>query len=117
MNEEVHDHETLGTKLVGEDLDSVPNKETRPSKGITNAEEPDEGNDSLAGGLVSIPFLDGATDRPADEADQHAGRCCEEKRSSANSFDKEGTADRDDEREDDKATVDAELRVGLRDAD
>jgi hypothetical protein len=30
LDEEVHDHKTLGTNLEGQDLDSVGNEKTRP---------------------------------------------------------------------------------------
>ena len=117
MNPEVHDHEALGTKLIWKDLDSISDEETRPSKGISNAEEPDEGDDSLARGLVCVVLVHGTADRPADKADEHAGRCCEEKRSSASFVDKEGTADGNDKRHDGEAAVNAELGVGVRNAD
>jgi hypothetical protein len=36
LDEEVHDHETLGTDLEGQDLDSVGDKKTRPGQRITD---------------------------------------------------------------------------------
>ena len=117
LNPEVHDHEALSTKLVRKNLDSVPDEQARPRKGISNAEEPDEGNDSLAGGLVCGVLIYSTADCPADKADEHAGRCCEEKGSSPSFVDKEGTANRDYERHDGEAAVNAELGVGIRNAD
>jgi hypothetical protein len=73
LDEEVHDHETLGTNLEGQDLDSVGDKQTRPSQSVSNGKDPDHGNDTLTGGLATLLLLLGGADGPDNEA--HAHRC------------------------------------------
>ena len=52
LDEEVHDHETLGTNLEWQDLDSIGNKQTRPSQSVSDGEDPDHGNDGLTSSLA-----------------------------------------------------------------
>jgi hypothetical protein len=117
LDEEVHDHETLGTNLEWQDFDSVCDQETRPSQSIGDAEKPDHGNDGLAGGLATLGFLLRRANRPNNEADAHRCSSSKEERSSSDAVDKQSAGHGDDERENREATVDAELgvRVGYTD--
>jgi hypothetical protein len=74
LDEKVHDHETFGTNLEGQDFDSVGDEETRPSERIGNGEDPDHGNDTLTSGLAAMLLLLGRANSPDNEADTHG--CC-----------------------------------------
>lgn len=48
----VHDHKTLGTECVGQNLKSVGDKQTRPGKSIADTKEPYKRNLCVSGTLV-----------------------------------------------------------------
>lgn len=74
LDGDVHDHETLGSKSVWENLESIGDKKARPGEGVEDTEDPDEGNLSVASRLVSPVgiLVDGASDGPGDEGADHA---------------------------------------------
>jgi hypothetical protein len=111
LNEQVHDHETLGTDLEGQDLDSVGNKQTGPGKRVSYGEDPDHGNDSLTSGLALLSLLLGRADCPNDEGETHGGGCSNEHRATADTVNKQGAGDRNDERKDCKTAVETKLSV------
>lgn len=73
LDGQVHDEDTLGAELVGEDLDGVGDEEARPGEGVGDAVQPDEDDvgvadaDDVLGGVLL------AGDGGADEEEQHAG--------------------------------------------
>jgi hypothetical protein len=97
LDEEVHDHETLGTDLEGQDLDGVGNEESRPGKSVSDRKDPDHGNDTPTGGHTTMLLLLGRADSPDDEAHTHGGGGGDEKRSAAHAVTEERARDRDDE--------------------
>jgi hypothetical protein len=54
LDGDVHDHKTLGTECVGQNLKSVGDKQTRPSKGIAHTKEPHKRNLCVSGTLVCL---------------------------------------------------------------
>lgn len=54
LNSDVHDHETLGTKGIWQNLESVGNEQTGPGKGIEDTKEPHKGNLCVSGTLVRL---------------------------------------------------------------
>jgi hypothetical protein len=69
LNSDVHDHETFGTEGIGQDFESIGNKQTRPSERVEDTEDPDEWNLSVTSCRVGVAgvLVDGASDGPADE--------------------------------------------------
>jgi hypothetical protein len=113
LNPEVHDHESLGANLVGQDLDGVRDEKTRPGKRVGNGEDPDHGDDSAAGSLASGGLLAGRANGPDNEGDHHTSGGGDEERAATNTIDQQSAGDRDDERKHGKTTVDAELSVRI----
>jgi hypothetical protein len=111
LDEEVHDHETLGTNLEGQDLDSIGNEETRPCKSIGNREDPDHGNDTTTSGHAAMHLLLRRADSPNDEAHAHGCGGGDEKRSASHAVTEERARNGDDERKNGKTTVDTKLSV------
>lgn len=76
----VHDHKTLGTESVGQNLESVGDKQTRPGKSIAYTKEPHKGNLCVSGTLVCLAgvLVDGAGDGPANERHHHTSGCAKE---------------------------------------
>ena len=71
LNEQVHDHKTLGANLEWQDLDGVSDEKTRPGKRVGNGEDPYHGNDGLAGRLALLGLLLRRADCPDDEGEAH----------------------------------------------
>lgn len=115
LDEEVHQHETLGADLEGQDFDRVGDEKTRPSKRVCDGENPDKGDDGTACCCVAGCFLLRRADRPEDEGHAHAGGGGDEEWASAHAIDQHGAGDGDDEGENGKATVHAELGVAISD--
>ena len=69
LHSDVHDHETLSTESVRQNLESVGNEQTRPGESVEDTEDPDEWNLSVTGCGVGVAgvLIDGAGDGPADE--------------------------------------------------
>jgi hypothetical protein len=115
LDEQVHDHETLGTDLKGQDLDGVGNKQTRPGKRVSNREDPDHSNDSLTSGLALLSFLLRRADCPDDESKAHGGSSGNEQWAATDSVAEKSAGDGNDEREDGQTTVETELSVTVGD--
>lgn len=100
LDRQVHDHETLGTELVRQDFERVCDEKTRPGECVEDAEEPDKRYLWVASLLdVEVFLVLSGEDGPAEEHEEHAGGGDEEKRSTADAINEEGTADADDETE------------------
>lgn len=117
LDPEVHDHETLGTNLEWQNLDGVCDEKTGPCKGIADAEDPDESDDSLSGGLAAVGFVASRADRPEDKDNKHAGSGCKEEWAATHAVCKHSAGDTDDEGENDETAVDAKLSVRICDTD
>lgn len=113
LDEEVHNHETLGTNLEGQDLDSVGHKQTRPSQSVSNGEDPDHGNNTLTSGLATLLLLLGGADGPDNEAHAHGCGSSNEERSATDAVTQQGARNGDDEGQDGKATIETELCVAI----
>lgn len=108
LNGQVHDHDSLGSELVWEDLEGVRDEETRPSERVEDAEEPDEDDLRISCGLgvlsTSLLVLRG-DDGPGQEHGNHTGSRGQEEWATSDTFDEESTADGDDERKHGLSTV------------
>jgi hypothetical protein len=115
LDEKVHDHETLGTNLEGQDLDRVCDEKTRPSERVSNREDPDHSNDTLASGLAALLLLLGRADSPDDEAHHHG--CCgsDEERAATDAISEQSAGNGNNEGQDGKTTVETKLSVGIGD--
>lgn len=111
LDEEVHDHETLGTDFEGQDLDGVGNKQTRPGKSVSHREDPDHGNDTTTSGLAVVLLLLGRAYSPDDEAHAHGCGGGDEKRSATHAVTEKCARDGDYEGKDGKTTIDTKLSV------
>lgn len=115
LDEDVHDHETLGAEAVGENLNGVADEETGPGERVEDAKDPDEEDHGLvgAGGLLLVVERRGQS--PEDESAKHAGGRSQEHGAAADLVDEHGHADGDDEGEDGLAGRETELGGGLGD--
>lgn len=97
LDGQVHDHETLGAELVGEDLDGVADEETGPGERVHDAEDPDEEDHGLVGtgGLLGVP--ESRADGPEDKGAEHATGGGQEHGAATDLVDKHGHGDGDDE--------------------
>lgn len=73
LDSDVHNHQTLSTKAVGQNLESVCDQQTGPGERVEDAKDPDEGDLRVAGACVLFTrvLVNGARDGPADEVDDH----------------------------------------------
>jgi hypothetical protein len=115
LDEQVHDHQTLGTNLERQDFNCVGDKQTRPSQRISDGEDPDHGNDGLTSSLALSSLLLRRSNSPHDEGNAHGCGSRDEERATTNAINKQSAGNRDDEREDIKTTVDTKLGVRVRD--
>lgn len=93
LHAEVHDHETLGSQHVWQDLDSVADQQTRPSKGVEDAKDPDEHNHSIRSTGGAMVFIEPRSQGPDGECDQHAGSGREESGATAQFVNEHGHGD------------------------
>lgn len=73
LHGDVHDHETLGTKMERQDLEGIGDEQTRETDGVEDAEDPDE--DNLANSkalLIAMSLVQTSHDGPEDKGDNHA---------------------------------------------
>lgn|SRR5687767_9367176 len=74
LDEEVHDHQTTSTESVWGDFKSVGDDQTGPGDGVTDVEEPDEGDLGVSETLdlcLAGGFEAGSNDCPGQEEQQH----------------------------------------------
>ena len=72
LDGDVHDHDTLGTEMEGEDLQGIGNKETGETDVVEDTENPDEDDlaDTVAGLSAGI-VVHGGHDGPEGESNNH----------------------------------------------
>ncbi len=73
LHRQVHDEYTLGTELVGQNLNRVGNEETRPGECVSDTVEPDEDDVGVANSEDILQSVLLAGDGGADEEDKHTG--------------------------------------------
>lgn len=110
LDPDVHDHETLGTELVRQDLNGVADEQARPGEGVKDAENPDEEDHGVvcARGLLLVVETRGQG--PEDEGAEHTRRRGKEHGAAADLVDKHGHGDGNDEGETHLAGRETELR-------
>jgi hypothetical protein len=113
LNPEVHDHESLGTDLEGQDFDSIRNEQTRPSKGVRDVEDPDESNDGTSSGCAAILFLLRRGDGPKNETHAHRGCGGDKQGAATDSVNQHGAGTGDDEGQDVETTVKTKLSISI----
>lgn len=95
LDADVEDHETLGTQLVGQNLNGVADQETGPGQGVHDVEDPDEDNHGVVGTIHVVLLVEGGGEGPEDEGDKHAAGGDEEGLATAKLVDAHGHADGD----------------------
>jgi hypothetical protein len=116
LDEEVHDHQTLGTNLERQDLDSVGDEQTRPCERVTHREDPDHGDDTFSSGIAAVGLLLRRANCPDDEAQAHSTGGDDEERATTNAINEQRARHGNNEGQDGKTTVESELGVGIGDA-
>lgn len=116
LDEEIHDHETLGANLEGQDFDSVCDEKTRPGERVGDGEDPDHGNDGLASCLAAMSLLLRRADCPDDEGQAHRSRGGDEEWAATNAIDEQSARDGNDKRKNGEATIKAELGIAVSNA-
>ena len=112
LNRQVHDHESLGTQLVGQNLESVCDEQARPGEGVEDSEEPHPDDLWVSRGLDILCLFElRGGDGPGEEHGYHTGGGNQEKWTSADAVDKEGTADTDNESQQGLTSVQRNLLV------
>jgi len=113
LNGDVHDHETLATEPVGQNLDGVTDQETGPGDRVHDSEHPDEEDHGLvgAGGSVLVPETGG--EGPEDEGGEHTTGGGKEHGPTADLVDEQGHGDGDNEGETHLAGRETELAGGV----
>lgn len=115
LDEDVHDHETLGAEAVGENLNGVADEETGPGERVEDAKDPDEEDHGLVGALGLLLVVESRSESPEDEGAEHAGGGSQEHGAAADLVDKHGHCDGNDEGEAGLAGRETELGGGLGD--
>jgi len=109
LDPQVHDEDTLGTKLVRQNLDGVGNQETGPGERVSYTVKPDEKDVDVSNGdLVRLRVLL-SSDGSADQEDKHTTGGEEEELASTNTVDQQGAGDGDKQRQNLVASVQSEL--------
>lgn len=54
LNGDVHDHKTLSTEAIRQDLQSIGDEQTGPGESVEDAEDPDERDLCVAGAGVGL---------------------------------------------------------------
>ena len=109
LDANIHNHDALGTELVGENLHGVTDKQTRPGHGIANLEDPDKGDHGIVGTRSVLLFIQGGCEGPEDECDEHATGGGEESRTATELVDTKGHSDRDDQGDDSDASTELQF--------
>ena len=116
LNRNIHDHETLGAQLVGQNLDGVADEQTRPGEGVEEREDPDEGDHGVVGAGRALLVVQARGEGPEDESAEHAGGGGQEGGAAAEAVDVQGHGNGNDERHAGLAGREAELLGGVGDA-
>lgn len=131
LDGDVHDHHTLSTKVEGQNLKSVGDKETRETDGVEDTEEPNEGQLGVSGTLVGDldtvgelvgdgnlnlgVLVDSTSDGPESERGDHTAGGGQEERTATELVDAKSGSDRDGKIEDGLSGRQGELLVLLGD--
>lgn len=115
LDDEVDEHETLGTQLVGQDLDGVADEETGPGEGVEEAEEPDEEDHGVVGAWGAVLLVQTGAESPEDEGHEHAAGRGEEDGTATELVDLQGQGDGDNQGETGLASGETELSRGALD--
>lgn len=105
LDEDVEDHETLGTERVGENLDGITDQETRPRGGVEELEEPDEEDHSVVGSRRVVLLVETASESPDDQSTAHTTGGEEEGRATTELVDHHGEGDGDNHSHGGRASV------------
>ena len=115
---DVHDHQTLGAETEGQNLESVGDEQTGPGDGVEDAENPDDGDLDVSGGLVGVAgvLVDCRGDSPDGEHDDHTGGTDEEEAATTGRVDKCGGGDGCDKSDGGLTDVETETLTGAGDS-
>jgi len=112
LDPKVHDKDTLGAELVGQNLDGVGDQETRPGERVSYTVKPDEKDVDVSNGdLVRLRELL-SSDGGADQEDKHTTSGGEEELAPTNTVDQQGAGDGDKQRQNLVTSVQSKL-LGL----
>lgn len=117
LNSDVHDHHTLGTEVERKNLKSVGNEQAGETDIVEDAEEPDESNLGIASTSVGVSdttirlllggrslklgvLVNAPGEGPEDESEDHTRDGSEEKRTTSDLVDSEGSTNGDGQIED-----------------
>lgn len=96
LDSQVHNHDTLGTESVGQNLERISDQQSRPGDGVEDREQPHEDNLGITRGLDILSlFINRGSYSPCKEHENHARGGNKEERSTSNSVHKECTANTD----------------------
>lgn len=112
LDPEVHEHETLGADLEGQNFDGVGDEETRPRKRIGDGEDPDHSDDGTASGDAALCLL-GRANRPNNEGNAHGASCSQEERATSEAIDHHSAGHGNNERQDGETAVETKLGIGI----
>lgn len=109
LDSQVHNHDTLGTQSVGQNLERIGNQESRPRNSVEDREQPNEDDLGITRGLDILSlFIHRGSDCPRKEHEDHARGGNKEERSTPDSVDKECTANTDHQTQQRLTTVQLE---------
>jgi hypothetical protein len=100
LDGDVHDHDTLGTELEGQDFERIGDEQTRETDRVEDTEDPDE--DDLANAVAlrtAVRFVLAGQGSPNGEGNDHARDGEQEEWASSEFVDDEGGDDGDDQAE------------------
>lgn len=108
LDSQVHDHQSLGTELVWQDLKSVGDKETRPGERVEYTEHPDEDDLRISRTLdilLTTGLKSSSGDGPGQEHEEHACSSNQKQWATSNAVNKECAEDGDDKTEKGLASI------------
>jgi len=114
LDSQVHDHQSLGTELVWQDLKSVGDKETRPGERVEDTEHPYEDDLRISRTLdvlLTTGLESSSGDGPGQEHEEHACGGNQEQWATSNTINKECAEDGDDKTEKGLATIERNLLI------
>lgn len=118
LDDNVHNHHTLGAKVEGQDLEGVRDQQTGEPNVVKDSKDPDEDELGVPGTLVGAArvLVDGAGDGPADKRGDHAADGDQEEGTATKVVDCQSSTDGARQIENGLSGGDGELLVLLRNA-
>lgn len=113
VDEDIHEHKTLGAQLVREDLDGVADEQTGPGERVEDTEEPDEEDHGVVRTGRAPLLVQARGQSPEDEGAEHAASRSQEEWATADPVDEQGHSDGDNERQECLAAREAQLLSGV----